>query len=314
MVPGARITPMTSYQLEIATVRAGDLVAVIRMTHENMIGVDREFTRLVSHRVGRWLSYLMLPINLLFEGYGFKVIYQGKMVGCAYLNLRKRSGYAYNVSVLHPYRRHGAGGLLMKHLEEVSLDNGRHWMALQVDEGNIPAINLYNSLGYKAYHPRYFGGTIRDLILTDEIDSVSLERLPPSTGKRLFTYYLDIERVEGDPWASYVIDDLLPVQNLEGSYLRCLVDDEEIGCIRWTKKDRHLQIEIALKSDQWGNRAAPNAISKILGELAGPLSSVNVNLGSSRHHNAGKERFEKMGFRERTGARFFMLKRIERRE
>ncbi len=311
MVPGARITRMTTNQLEIAPVQLRDLVAVIRMTHENMIGVDQEFTRLVSSRTGRWLSYLMLPIDLLLAGYGYKAVYQGKMVGCAYLNMRKHCTYAFNVSVRRPYRRQRAGSLLMNHLEQVSLDNGRHWIALQVDDRNSAAVNLYRSLGYKVYHPRYYGGMVRDLNLTDKSEDVSLERLSRNNGKRIFAHYLEIERVEGDPWASHIIGDLMPAPTLEDDYCRCLVGDDEVGCIRWTNNDRHLRIDIVLKSDQWGNRVAPDVTIKILSDLPGSLFSVNVNLGSSRHHEAIRERFEKMGLKERTAARFFMIKRID---
>jgi len=301
---------MTTNQVEIAPVQLRDLIAVIRMTHENMIGVDQEFTRLVSSRTGRWLSYLILPINLLSAGYGYKAVYQGKMIGCAYLNMRKHCTYAFNVSVRRPYRRQRAGSLLMNHLEQVSLDNGRHWIALQVDDRNLAAINLYRSLGYKVYHPRYYGGMVRDLNLTDKSEDISLERLSPINGKRLFAHYLEIERVEGDPWASHIIGDLMPAPTLDYDYCRCFAGDNEVGCVRRSKSDRHLRIDIVLKTDQWGNRVAPDVITKILSDRQSSLSSVNINLGSSQHHEVILERFEKMGLKERTVARFFMLKRV----
>jgi ribosomal protein S18 acetylase RimI-like enzyme len=59
----------------------------------------------------------------------------------------------FNVNVNRPFRRQGVGRLLMDHLEQVTREQRRRWIALQVDETNLPARHLYDKLGYRPYHP-----------------------------------------------------------------------------------------------------------------------------------------------------------------
>lgn len=44
----------------------------------------------------------------------------------------------------------------MRHLEQEIRRQGRHWAVLQVDEGDTPARDLYQMLGYKPYHPHFW--------------------------------------------------------------------------------------------------------------------------------------------------------------
>ena len=96
-----------------------------------------------------------MPVYLALAGKGYKVVRDRQTIGCAFLHFRHVSAYVFNVSVNRPYRRQGIGRLLMAHLESVARQNGHLWLALQVDDGNKPAQQLYKELGYQTYHPHF---------------------------------------------------------------------------------------------------------------------------------------------------------------
>jgi ribosomal protein S18 acetylase RimI-like enzyme len=302
---------MTGHQFEIAPIRLRDLLSVTRMTHENMTGVDRQFTRLVSSRSGYLASHLLLPMNLLFAGSGYKAMFGREMIGCAYLNLSKRSGYVFNVSVRRQYRRRNVGRLLMEHLEAIAWNNRRRWMTLQVDDGNVAAQRLYESLNYFAFHPRYFAGRPHDFKGLRASPDLELEKLSPLHGRRLFTRYLEIEHNEGDPWASRIAGDVVPSPSLSGDSYRCLVAKEEIGCILTQRKGDGLRIELALRPDMWGNPIALTAIKSILEAQGVNGSKIEVHLGSNRHHEKAAAFFTDLGLDERFQERILMLKQLK---
>jgi ribosomal protein S18 acetylase RimI-like enzyme len=308
MEPSDRIKRMTAVTIDIEPVRLRDLFAVTRLTHENMLGADREFTRLVSSPTGRWISYLALPINLLSSGSGYKAVIQGKMIGCAYLNLGLRSGYVFNVLVQSQYRRQGTGSMLMKHLEDITRENGRYWMALQVDDSNRAARGLYEELGYTAYHPEFFGGVARALDFREISGTLQIDRLSAVSGRNLFGRYLKIERANGDSWASHIVNDLIPIPTVTGEYFSCLVQNEVVGCIQRVRKRDQLRLELVLNPEQWGNWLALGAISTLLSDFINPRTVVEINLGSSEHHQALQPLLESFGLLERISSRFFMLK------
>lgn len=311
MEPSDRIAQMIATSIVIEPVRLRDLVTVTRMTHENMRGADREFTRLVASTTGRWISYFALPINLLFSGSGYKAMYQGKTIGCGYLTLRNQCGYVFNVLVQSQYRRQGAGSLLMSYLEDVTRENARYWIALQVDDINSAARGLYEKLGYKAYHPNFFGGVARALDFREKSGSLNIDRLSSESGRNLFGRYLKLERAKGDSWASHAGDDLFPVPVEMGEYYSCLVQEKVVGCIQRVRKKDRLRLELVLNPDQWGNWFALEAVSLLLSDFIKPHTVVEINLGSSEHHQALMPLLESFGLLERISSRFFMLKQID---
>jgi hypothetical protein len=199
----------------------------------------------------------------------------------------------------------------MKHLEDVTRENSRYWMALQVDDSNSAARGLYEELGYKAYHPVFFGGMARDLDFREISGTLNIDRLSSVSGRDLFGRYLKIERAKGDSWASHVADDLIPVPVETGEYFSCLVQDEVVGCIQRVRKKERLRLELVLNPDQWGNWLALEAISMLHSDFIIPCTVVEINLGSSEHHQALQPLLESFGLLERISSRFFMLKQID---
>ena len=295
--------------VKIRRVTLGDLGQITRMTYENMTGADRQFTRLVRNPLFRWGGYLTLPLHFLLSGQGYKATYRGRIVGCAFLHLRECSGYVFNVSVNHAYRRRGVGSLLMKHLEKVTLTKGRRWMGLQVDNSNLPAEQLYRRLGYRAYHPRYLhlnGAVALQRTLTT---GLAVEPLMAYQGRRLYQRYLRAEQREGDAWASLVLDEYEQYPPGGGNFWRCRLHQEEIGCA-WAPGSRRPTIRLALKPSYWGHITIGGLIKLLSERLSEATAGLSVYLGSNDHQEAAAPLLEGIGFEVRRLPRILMLKPI----
>ena len=73
-----------------------------------------------------------------------------RVVGAAGYTFNGFEGYINNVVIDIDYRGQGLGGVLMKELLTVGRKNGVHEFTLEVRVSNIPAIKLYESLGFKS--------------------------------------------------------------------------------------------------------------------------------------------------------------------
>jgi N-acetylglutamate synthase-like GNAT family acetyltransferase len=280
------------------------------MTHENMVGADRQFTQLISSRSGYLISFLALPIIFFFSGTGYKAVVDQSMVGCAYLSLRRQSGFAFNVGVRLPHRRLGLGYALMEHIERVAKNRRRRWMALQVDNGNHPAQSLYARLGYSPYHPNYYVGEANNLRRSREQDTVQIEHLSQYYGSRLFSQYIEIERSAGDGWASEIIPECIPQSPVSGSYWRCLSGKNVIGCLRIDRKSDKLKLYLALNPDYWGDDKILELVVMALETAQESPAQVEIHLGSSLHHDKAGLLLNGLGFDTRAQSRILMLKRL----
>ncbi|MCX4646664.1 GNAT family N-acetyltransferase [Streptomyces sp. NBC_01446] len=74
----------------------------------------------------------------------------GAVVGTLWVALRGESAYVYDVEVAAEHRGHGHGRSLMLLAEAESHAAGVARLGLNVFAGNIPAVRLYESLGYRA--------------------------------------------------------------------------------------------------------------------------------------------------------------------
>lgn len=284
------------------------MLAVTRMTFDNMIGVDRYFTRMVRNPLGRWFTYWTLPLYLRFSGQGFKALVNGHLAGCAFLHVRQHSGYIFNVSVNRSFRRQGVGRQLMTHLEHQIRARNRGWAALQVDEGNEPAERLYQQLGYWPYHPHFLRREMRPPINETTEDGITIERLRRRPGHSLYSRYLNIERRHGDFWAASVVDEYDAWPEASGDYWRCMLSRREIGCARIIDRSNGPLIRLALNPDYWGQVATGRLVKELLDTLPSGQTYVDLFMESSGHHRAATPILEGLGFRERSRSRLLMLK------
>lgn len=71
-----------------------------------------------------------------------------KAVGYVGLSAVLDEGYMGNLAVVTEYRRNGVGRALMKELLRICKEKDFAFVTLEVRESNIPAVNLYDSLGF----------------------------------------------------------------------------------------------------------------------------------------------------------------------
>lgn len=305
---------MPDLPVDIKRVRVTDLLTITRMAYANMTGVDPQFTALVSNPIGQVMGYLTFPLYFGISGRGYKAVHEGKITGCAYLHLNKHSGYIFNVSVNRAYRRQGIGRQLMNHLEMVTYSHGRSLAALQVEDNNLPAKNLYRDLGYQPFHPHFLRYDLPWNSLQAVESAVSLEVLNRSWGRRFFQRYQKIERREGDNWAYKAVEDYQENEVREGGkYWRCLLNGQEAGAASLEKTKAGISLTLALKPEFWGHVGTSGLVKQLInGAPASSRQSVDLFFSSSEHHKAAVSMFNGLGFKEMVQARLLMVKEVQK--
>lgn len=303
---------MTDPQFSIEPVRPWDVLTLTRMAYANMTGVDREFTRSTRGPIGHALGYVFLPLYLLTSGRGYKAVVDGKIVGCAFLNMRRLSGFVYNVHVNAAFRRKGIGRALMEHVEREVRRMGRRWVGLHLDAGNTPAQRLYESLGYHAYHPRYLRSHSTAVLQQPKTDRVRLDSLPRYEGQQMWKLYADLARREGDAWAARQIrEDFDEGAPPGGAFWACFEDDEKVGCVWMHGRPSRPIVILLLRQPHWEDGAMLVTILRTLLEAEAPhIDTISLHLGSSEQLEAALSLLSDFDFAPYLRPRILMLKEL----
>lgn len=304
---------MTDPQYVIRPVRPWDLPTLTRMAYANMTGVDREFTRSTSGPLAHALGYVILPLYLLTAGRGYKAVVHGEIAGCAYVNMRRLSGFVFNVNVNEAHRRKGIGRALMEHVEREVRRTGRRWVGLHLDDGNVPAQRLYETLGYRNYHHRFLRSRDLSILRHPQSPNIDARPLARHEGISLWRQYADLERREGDTWAARVMrEDFAEGPPNGGAFWSCHEGAETIGCVWVGGKPDWPSVHLLLRSAYWNRRLpAVTVLQIVLRERLGDLQAIDLHTGSSAHHEALLSLFRDFGFTTRNRARILMLKELE---
>lgn len=303
---------MSDPQFSIDPVRPWDLFTLTRMAYANMTGVDREFTRSTSGPVAHALGYVILPLYLLTSGRGYKATAQGEIVGCAFLNMRRLTGFVFNVNVNETFRRKGIGRALMEHVEREVRRLGRRWVGLHLDDGNRPAQRLYESLGYRHYHHRLLRCTNPGLLPITQSSDVVAARMNRIEGQRLWQQYADLARREGDAWAARLIrEDFDEGPPQSGEFWQCRVQDEEAGSIWVGGSITAPIVRFVLRREYWSDEAV---LFSLLGSViqlpTAAINSLDLHFGSSEHHDAIVPHLHKYSVVPVNRPRILMLKEL----
>ncbi|MFF3324206.1 GNAT family N-acetyltransferase [Streptomyces sp. NPDC002889] len=103
-----------------------------------------------------------LPDGLATPGSWLNVLVaQGAVVGHVWVaehevRAGERGAYVFDVEVAEEHRGRGHGRALMLLAEQVARAAGTPLIGLHVFAGNTPALNLYESLGYRTTHVNFF--------------------------------------------------------------------------------------------------------------------------------------------------------------
>ena len=100
-----------------------------------------------SHPMSETNLRMILPGGI---GHGFVIVDDERSVAAAYGGIITAAdeGQILNIATHPDYRRRGYGRLIMNEIIEYSRKNEIAFITLEVRESNIPAIALYESLGF----------------------------------------------------------------------------------------------------------------------------------------------------------------------
>ena len=303
---------MSTMVAKLGLIRWWELPYIARMTRQNLGEVDQELRRLLRHPLWHWGVRLIGPLYLGLGGRGYKAMLQRQIVGCAFIEFRRQSGYLYNVQVNHDWRRQGVARQLMGHLETAAMHEGYGWTALYVDKANGAARALYEMLGYRPYFSHYWRRrSAADWpAMAGELAQVEPLRRPDAM--LLHNYYSQHELFHGDAWAARVVAADFPITLPPGGlHWRCLWAGGEVG-FAWGDyvRDRPV-LNLYLNHTTWGDAAILAGTLAAIRHAAGWRSSnLDLLLGSSGHGAASLEALTALGFQRRTQSRLLLLKQL----
>ena len=139
---------------------------IVRMNEDNIHSVKQIENECFSNP---W-SFESLNAELSKVGACFYVAEDDEeAMGYIGFNMVLDEGYIANLAVKEKYRRKGVANALLQKVVDTAKENNLAFVSLEVREGNVPAINLYNKFGFTKQGVRknfYRNPTENGLILT----------------------------------------------------------------------------------------------------------------------------------------------------
>ncbi len=91
----------------------------------------------------------------------------GRLIGYAGMHRVMDEGYLFNVAVDSGFRRRGIATALVNQLVEFAKENRMSFLTLEVREGNVTAIALYQKLGFGEVgrRKRFYVNPVEDAVL-----------------------------------------------------------------------------------------------------------------------------------------------------
>jgi len=139
-------------------------------------GFDPDHIRGMVNRLYGWRGRFLLGLMRLFGRKPFKFFVaeaDGKLVGTTIVEDRGNTSWISAVMVDPDYRRRGIAMRLMTDALGYVRANGKKRAALGVLSTNVPAIDLYSKLGFKAFeHRGYFVGDTDSFLAPQNVSGV----------------------------------------------------------------------------------------------------------------------------------------------
>jgi ribosomal protein S18 acetylase RimI-like enzyme len=146
--PGISIMPkVSSTPVRLRRATMSDLDALLALENASFSG-----DKLSARRMRHWISAANAMLLVATRA--------GELIGSCLVLTRADSPAArlYSIAISKTARGQGLGGKLLRKAESVAHELGSHAMRLEVAEGNIAAIGLYEKLGYRTFgrKPAYY--------------------------------------------------------------------------------------------------------------------------------------------------------------
>jgi ribosomal-protein-alanine N-acetyltransferase len=120
---------------------------IVELKEEHLSMVTALEKLCFSHPISEGNLKMLLPGGI---GRGFIIIDEDRKVAAAYggVIIAADEGQILNIATHPEYRRLGYGRRIMDTIVEYSRENGVSFITLEVRESNIPAISLYEGIGF----------------------------------------------------------------------------------------------------------------------------------------------------------------------
>lgn len=95
------------------------------------------------------------------------ILHENKIVGYGGVWYIVDEGHITNIAVDPDYRKKGLGQRLVAEMINQAIKNGIHQMTLEVRKSNIPAIHLYEKMGFEiaGVRPKYYTDNHEDALI-----------------------------------------------------------------------------------------------------------------------------------------------------
>jgi hypothetical protein len=215
--------------------------------------------------------------------------------------------------VTHPdWRQQGVATSLIHFAEQQARNLNREWMALTVTLDNAAAVTLYENEGYQRghwrllWHPGGLAGSAGDNA------RVILHPVFGPAAESAFRKMIESDQRVGDAWAASAMLRLISYDPYRqpGKEWIVEVDGKAAGYLHRHDSADNSTLYLAAPPDWW---ASPEMLQAVVMSAAhGPHMTrpIRLRFASSGHHDAGRDVFKEIGFKERPATTARMFKNI----
>lgn len=297
----ASIRPLTFLQ----TLQSADVVIGALLEQESVSPHRKQPSSLrkLGRRVTRPLYY-----HLVTSGYG--AFDADRLIGWMYLRGWYQVLYIDTLIVHHKYQGQGVGCSLLDFAEKQAREQHREWLGLTVTTGNMASLGSYEAHGFERGHWRIMrcaGGVSNGTALQT---AVRLQPLLGSAAQRAFWRFATLDMNAGDTAGHPTLTRFLMQDPYHGPGLHWLVvaDGVPIAYLNRSGTATQPTVFVASGPERWDSPALVDALRIAAGAGRIQPDSVDVRLGSSRHHESARALLEPLGFSEQPAAMLRMFK------
>ena len=305
---------MNAFKVEIERASIFDLYGIVRMALSHHKG-DPKSQEILSSSLKSYLYKLLGPLYVRLTLASFKVAFQGRIVGYVLIKRRAHSLHIWDLVVDPEFRGKGIGESLMKFAEKRA-EKRHQYITLAVMEGNVPAMRLYEKLGYENLQ---FSPVCYQLEVPKEPETgSSLVALEPVSGEAVVRsrsehFYSVLSAVVGSSKVE-IVKLLYPMPSKVRRGAECfaiLGAGREVGYASIRRTKNLVSILLLISPSVWSTEAENEAVMKVVQK--GCLRSARVEICVLQAYERNLERVlrEEGCVAERKTLRLALIKKLE---
>lgn len=305
---------MKTFRVEIERASIFDLYEIVRMALSYHKG-DPKSQEILSSSLKSCLYKLLGPLYVRLTLASFKVAVQGRIAGYVLTKKRDHSLHIWDLVVDPEFRGKGIGESLMKFAEKRA-EKRHRYVTLAVMEDNVPAMRLYEKLGYENLQ---FSPVCYQLEVPEEPETgSSFVVLEPVSGEAVIhgrsEHFYNVLRAVIGSSKNEIVKLLYPMPSKVRREAECftiLETGREVGYTSIKHKKNLASIFLLISPSIWSTDAENEAIMKAIQK--GRLRSARVEICALQAYEKNLERVlrEENCVAERKTSRLALIKKLE---